>query len=50
MSTVTASASSYPVPQGQSKLITVTTGVTHIACFAASGSHTGYHTVGFGDS
>jgi hypothetical protein len=48
--TVTASAASYPVFAGHSKLITVTTGVTHIACFASSGSHTGYATIGLGES
>lgn len=48
--TVTASATSYPVPLGQSKLVTVPAGITHVACFASSGSHTTYATLGAGDS
>lgn len=48
--TVTAAATSYPVPLGQSKLVTVGAGVTHVACFASSGSHTTYATLGAGDS
>jgi hypothetical protein len=48
--TVTAAvATGYPVLAGQSKLITVTSNVTHVACIAASGSNTLYVTVGRGD-
>lgn len=48
--TITAAATSYPVPMGQSKLVTIGAGVTHVACFASSGSHTTYATLGSGDS
>lgn len=48
--TVTAAATSYPVPVGQAKLVTIPAGVTHVACFASSGSHSTYATLGAGDS
>jgi hypothetical protein len=51
VSTVTAAvATGYPVPPGQSKLITVSSSVTHVACIAGSATNTVYVTVGFGDS
>jgi hypothetical protein len=41
-------ASGYPVLPGQTKVITVTTTVTHIGCISGSGNQTTYVTVGRG--
>jgi hypothetical protein len=49
--TVTATTTaSYAVPQGQSKIITVTTGTTHFACIAdTAGPHAASVSVGLGE-
>ena len=44
-----AVATGYPVLAGQSKLVTVSSATTHIACIATSGTQTVYVTIGKGD-
>lgn len=47
---VATTTASYAVPQGQSKLITVTTNVTHFACIAdTAGPHAASVSVGLGE-
>ena len=49
-STVSAATTTgYPILAGQTKVVTVSGSVTHVACIVAASTHTLYATVGIGE-